>query len=449
MKFIIILLVSLFFSGCKKYLDKKAISQWRTPSTLTDLQRLLDDAYIMNLSVNAFGEASADDYFLTDEVFNSMSETDRKCHTWPNFVYSYPNDWSMGYRPVYNANLVLEQLQEIPKKAANDSIWKAIYGSALFFRSHQFLSMLWAYGPAYDAESAHRDLGIAIRTSTDQQVQSTRASVADCYARIIDDLRKAADALPASNITLERPTSAAAEGLLARSYLAMGNYDSAFYFANRVLLLHNDLMDFNNGTEVDIYGFTTFKRFNKETIFYAELNSIQTSINQFFAYADTSLYASYEENDLRTLAYFFQMGENRFMFKGSYGEMNVLFGGVATDEMYLIRAEASAHRGNLASALSDLNTLLRSRWLAGTYNDISSDNQVEVLGLIKIERRKELLMRGLRWADIKRYNRDGDNISVKRLLNGQLMELPPRDPRFNLPLPHDVIQQSQMQQNQY
>ncbi|MEO7586384.1 MAG: hypothetical protein ABIS74_25550, partial [Ferruginibacter sp.] len=52
--------------GCKKYLDVKSDSSLVIPSTLNDLQALLDDATNMNYNTPGFGGASADEYF-TDQ----------------------------------------------------------------------------------------------------------------------------------------------------------------------------------------------------------------------------------------------------------------------------------------------------------------------------------------------------------------------------------------------
>jgi hypothetical protein len=56
-----------------------------------------------------------------------------------------------------------------------------------------------------------------------------------------------------------------------------------------------------------------------------------------------------------------------------------------------------------------------------------SDNQQQLLVKIKEERRKELLFRGIRWSDIRRYNvLDKDNIKIVRTLDGKVFELKPR-----------------------
>jgi hypothetical protein len=71
----------------------------------------------------------------------------------------------------------------------------------------------------------------------------------------------------------------------------------------------------------------------------------------------------------------------------------------------------------------------------------------EALNIILIERRKELLMRGLRWMDIKRLNKEDAGIVMKRTINGQTYTLLPNDLRYSFPIPEDVISLSGMQQN--
>jgi hypothetical protein len=70
-------------------------------------------------------------------------------------------------------------------------------------------------------------------------------------------------------------------------------------------------------------------------------------------------------------------------------------------EMYLIRAEAAAHLGNLNQALADVNTIrLRAGLLASTANATS---QTAVLAAVMKERQTELFCEWAnRWYDLKR-----------------------------------------------
>ena len=108
--------------------------------------------------------------------------------------------------------------------------------------------------------------------------------------------------------------------------------------------------------------------------------------------------------------------------------------------MYLVGAESNAWLGNLDAALEDVNLLLKKRWdKTKTFVPISGTTKAEVLAKIRLERRKELLMRGVRWIDIKRYNREGENIVPRRNIKGSIISLPVGSPLYALPLPSDII----------
>lgn len=71
------------------------------------------------------------------------------------------------------------------------------------------------------------------------------------------------------------------------------------------------------------------------------------------------------------------------------------------------------------------------------------------MNIIVQERRKELVFRNLRWMDIKRLNKEGANITLKRIIDGQTFTLPPNNNRFALPLPADIVKMTGMPQNPF
>jgi len=247
-----------------------------------------------------------------------------------------------------------------------------------------------------------------------------------------------------------RPSKVAATALLARAYLSMRNYDSAFKYADLCLSKKNDLIDYNNDTDLVanfISNLPPFRQFNKETIFYSETSTILNIHSPDYANIDTILYLSYSDDDLRKQAFFTQSGVYN-KFKGTYSQNRLtLFSGIATDEIFLIRSECYARRGNIAAALYDLNSLLIKRWRNGTFHQITATTTAQTLGIILIERRKELVMRCLRWMDVKRQNKEGVNITLSRRINAKYFTLPPNDNRYALPLPKDIIEITGMLQN--
>ena len=120
---------------------------------------------------------------------------------------------------------------------------------------------------------------------------------------------------------------------------------------------------------------------------------------------------------------------------------------LATDEIYLNLAESYARRNDVSKAMETLNELLKTRWKTGTYIPITANSQSEALNIILKERRKELLFRGLRWSDLKRYNRDGAGISLERTVNATTYILPPNDLRYAIAIPEDIIKMTGMPQN--
>ncbi|HEY4154728.1 MAG TPA: RagB/SusD family nutrient uptake outer membrane protein, partial [Puia sp.] len=187
----VILVVILVISGsllpsCTKYLSKKPDSSVAVPTTLNDLQSLLDYSSRMNLQTTSnFGEASADDYFLPEEAYNELDVYGKKIYTWTPADYSYPNDWSGAYEPIYTSNYCLDQIQKIQKTEMNAVEWNNVYGSSLFYRSYYFLDLLWAFAKAYDSSTFETDLGIVLRTGSDFSVPSVRSNVKDCYMQVL------------------------------------------------------------------------------------------------------------------------------------------------------------------------------------------------------------------------------------------------------------------------
>ncbi len=454
MKIIYILVISAVlllagFTSCKKFLDANPDKNLTVPKTLNELEGLFNDADRMNFDLTpSFGESYADDYFLLEATYNSLWTQAQQIYIWSLQDYVYKNDWAVNYTPVYNANFALEGLEKIEKTTTNTTQWNAVKGYALFTRAYSYLNLAWQYAKAYDATTAETDLGIVLRTGSDFNVPSKRATVKETYEHIIDDASEAINYLPASQPNVLLPSKAAAYGLLARAYLSMGDEENALKYADLYLSLKSDLLDYNN---VDLDVNTSFSpRFdNPETIFYTEMNTYNITHYSFYGLIDSTLYMSYHNDDLRKKGFFNLQGQYQ-KFKGSYtGNSILLFTGIATDEIVLIKAECHARKNELEDAMTALNTLMRKRWDNSVpYPEITATNQEDALDKILAERRKELLMRGIRLSDIKRLNKEGRNIILTRKIGTETFTLPPNDNRYALPLPSDIINLTGMPQNE-
>jgi len=286
---------------------------------------------------------------------------------------------------------------------------------------------------------------LPLRLSSNVNLTIKRSSVQQTYDQMISDLLQAAPLLPITPLYPTRPSRPAVYALLSRIYLSQENYGKSMLYADSCLQLQNTLMDFNQ-LSIGAYD-PGIPQFNKEVIFWTELSMYATTDNYVYI-ADPGLVQSYAPNDLRTSIFFFTHSGN-IAFWGTYiGDGYNNFGGIATDEMYLTRAECYARAGNTTLALNDLNTLLQKRYQTGTFTNLTAASADAALALIVAERRKELCFRNLRWSDLRRLNKDPRfQITLTRTINGQAYTLPPNASRYVLPLDPIETTAGGLQQN--
>ena len=442
--FYIILPLLLVTFSCKKFLDEKSDRSLAIAETLADQQSLLDHYQVLNQADGNTMEMSSTDFYLTDVDFSSRLENERNMYTWQRANIFLPdlNEWGNNYRAVYRANSIIENLAKIPRTTANASQWDNVNGQAYFYRAKYILKSLFVWAPAYDAASAGTDLGVPLREGTDFNVPSVRANVEEGYALVLADLKVSTQCLPQVAVHVMRPSKAAAFGLLARALLSMRRYNEAFLYADSSLQLKNELMDFNTLNPASAL---PIPRFNVEVLHDSFFTGVPLS--NVRAKTDPQLIALYKPNDLRKVIFFNDNKNGSYGFKGSYEGATTFFGGVAVDEVLLIRAECLARMNKLPEALADLNKLLRNRYKKNTFIDKQSSDQEVVKAMVLTERRKELLMRGLRWADVKRLNKEGAGIAFTRTVKGVTYSLAPNSSEFVLPIPEQVIELSGMPQN--
>lgn len=442
----IIMICSVLIAGssCKKYLDYKPSKSLQVPASVQDLQSILDHANLMNSQYAvSFDEASADNYFNLQEVYDMLPEPSRLAYVWENENYLYNNDWANIYREVNIANNVLDNLPLITVEQNEKSQFDNVKGSALFYRAHAFLQGAFIFCKAYDEQTASSDYGMALKLTSDPGWKTTRSSVRDTYERILKDSKESTELLPDYPAHVYRPSKTAAYALIARAYLSMRKYDSCYKYADMALQKKSDLVDYNTFSTTAT---NSFRRFGAEVIFHYQVGSYNyLTVANSYALVDSILYASYDANDLRKKL-FFRTRPGGYSFKGSYAQSS-MFVGIATDEVYLMRAESLARLGNTQEAMDDLNTLMQTRWVSGTFMPFQAADANEALDIILKERRKQLIFRSLRWMDIKRLNLEGANISIRRFINGKMYELAPNDKRFALALPSDIIKMTGIPQN--
>lgn len=437
-----LLSVTTIAIGCKKFLDDKPRKNLAVPVTLQDYQALMDNYLTINSTDPPCSEIVSGDIYLTDADLTSRIESERRQYLWQKGnLYELPAaEWINTFKPIYTANAVIEG---IAKNGENNADWNNLLGQAYYIRAKCYLQAAYIWTLAYDESTAATDLGLPLRLHTDFNQTSTRSNLAETYAQIEKDLKRAIQLLNNAPLHVMRASKPAAYALLSRTYLSMRNYQSAGIYADSCLRIKKDLQDFNALDSTLAY---PYKQYNTEVITFSNMSS-PTILSVSRAKINPELYAIYQVNDLRKTMYFKDNGNKTFSYRGSYNGNSALFNGIATNEVYLMRAECYARAGKITEALTDLNLLLVNRYRKGKFSPVNIADQSQLITYILTERRKELPQRGIRWMDIKRQNKEGRNIVLSRTYNGTVYQLQPNDPRYALTLPEDVIQLTGMEQN--
>ena len=434
--------------SCKKdWLELKPRQALALPNTVPQLQALCDYDDVFNSYHPVLGELGSDDYYLPDENYTNLAEGHKNNYKWASGSdfyagsIGYQSVWDRLYNSIFYANTILENIEKVVVKTNSDSAaWKNVKGTAHFYRAFINYNLVQVYGKPYGTGTESTDPGIILRKEPDVNLKLPRSSVKETYDFILSDLNQSLQFLPANQEYKTRPSIPAAFGLLARVYLSMSDYDMAFLNADSCLKRYNTLLDYN--TFANPTDYFAIEMYNPEVIFHSRMSNINSSLPLIFQLGrvDSVLYSLYDNNDLRKIVCF--IDEGGVAYKGSYYGFPVfLFNGLATDEIYIIRAECSARKGQVSDAMNDINAILANRWDDdAVFTPLTAADQEDALNKVLIERRKELCFRGLRWSDLRRFNLEpGREITLQRKIGDETFVLPPNSERYVYPIPQSEM----------
>lgn len=310
--------------------------------------------------------------------------------------------WNNTYNLIYASNAVIEGVTASTGIPQNEK--GQLIGEALFLRAYLHFYLVNLYG------------NIPFVTTTDYRLNTTIAkkAPAEVYSLIIEDLINAKLVMPDEYSSDERvrPNKSVVEALLARINLYNENWNAAEAEAN--LVINNTSL---YGLEEDID--KVFLKDSPGTLWqlmpqFAGNNTFEAQSFIFLtgpppvSGLSSSLIESFEPEDLRRdhwvgtvtdglETWYFANKYKENNNTGSSREYSILF---RLEEIYLIRAEARTHLGNISGAKEDLNKI---RHRAGL-TDAPAGTQSELLKAILKERQVEFFTElGHRWFDLKRF----------------------------------------------
>ena len=451
MKNKILILFSLMFSalmGCEGYFDEKPDISLVVPQTLGDFQAILDAEPRGLNSSPSVGLLSSDDLVLGQAILDRLNYAQVSSYFWRDEFYLPGEDdsnWFTAYRKVFHANLVLDGLKDYnPQSDAEVKEMGILAASAKFYRAVGHFEALSYFADVFKAE-VQDQLGVPIRLTSDLNQKIRRSTQQQCYDQIIQDLQEALQELPAKPSVLTRPSKWAAHSMLSRILLYKQDYEGALIHAEESLKIGDTLMDY---TELDSTLSYSFEIFNPEVIHYGELLSSRYATSTA-TFVTPEIVKLYQEGDLRPF-FFFKDSEVDSLknFRGNYTGAYYIFGGLAVDEVVLNKAEAAARMGDSERAINALDLLIRNRVSTEYLPNWTGIGDNELLSAIKAERRKELVFRGIRWLDLKRYNlQSNEAITLSREYNAGGSQLLPLDQKYVIPIPPIEMELNPLQQN--
>lgn len=482
------LLISvILLTGCgDEFLDVLPRGQIIAKTT-TDFRKLLDDvdnqryAYSLSLTT-AYVDVLTDDVYMDSTLWNSFTTTREHVKNlfsfndqmWTYTAASNDVNWNNQY---YISSLISSILSEIAKVKDNPQLQKQLVAEAKVHRAYAYLLLVNLYAKPYNATTASSDLGVPIILEPTKLPALNREPVQKVYDFIIQELKEALPDLPNDvDQYKHRPTKAAVNAILARTYLYMGDYPKALQCADQALSIRNYLYDYNTiYTGQDYYknviGIsrmtdeemllhkTTAKSQHTKNYMILNLNAFNRlypdyQVNSDTVYTNFDLRRSLKFNGINTegkiktnkIAYVFDYYQNRYKADGSKSSAATNLS-IATPEMYLIRAECYARAGKLKEALEDVNAICLKRYKTGTFTELTVENfggnKEQVLERVLLERRRELYGKELRLFDIKRLN-----IPMTHFLGSVKIEVPAGDPRFIWQIyPPYIEMNTEIQQN--
>lgn len=291
-KYISILLVLFVFSACDDFLDLAPISEIGENGFYTNESEL--DAAVVAI-YDGLQEIPEVEFAVTD-LRSDNGRTKTSEGSWAQFenmnvdptnatVSEY---WSYNYNSIFRANKVLENIDVL-----EDGTKKSQFeGEAKFVRALCHFNLVRSFGD------------VPIITQIVQPTEDeffSRDSKTEVYTQIKSDLTDAISMLPGrSDIGVGRATMAAAQTLLAKVYLELGEYGSAKSLLDAVVTNPNyGLMDSYN----DVF----YVENNKEIIFNIQYINDNANDSQNFSYSMTwagrSGGLNYPTNDLVALVH--------------------------------------------------------------------------------------------------------------------------------------------------
>lgn len=407
-------LIALLNCSCSKFLEVDTPvgeisspnlfnSESSTEAAVVGLysQSMTYNNFFLNGGMSLYAGLSADEFYNTSPNPNFDPYRLNALNSSDNVLSN--NLYRFGYAYIYQANLILENLQQAKISEGNKMRYS---GEMLFMRSlcYFYLVNLWG------------DVPLILNTDSEINRLASRTSKQDIYSQIITDLKQAEAQLqniPADEEKI-RADVYSVKLLLARVYLYLKDYQNAFIKADELIksgkyAIEQDPTNVfkSSSTETILQFRPTNAIFNTAEGFtflpasptVRPQFSLYEAFIQTFENGDDRLSKWSSKRTVGTTGYYFP-NKYKVRTNATKTEYNIV---LRLAEAYLIRSESAYNTNRQTQAINDLIILRKRAALADL--PLNLDKEGYEAALMK-ERAHELFAEwGHRWLDLKRWNK--------------------------------------------
>ncbi len=463
--FSFLLLAGVTITSCSKSLDLKPIDQVEEENALADvpsLERGLLGAY-QTFNQRTTGDYGAYGYEIWANALYSDEATMPTENNTGRGAVAYrwqvdpsnadiTNTWAGYYFGINRANRVLAAAEKITtNNSADEATKKRVMGEALALRAFGHLQLLINYANTFEPNA----LAVPYVKVAETFGKPARNTVAEVMTNINADLDAAKALIPASFTSATRISLPAIHAIQARAALYAKNWDLAISAAtaaiNAVPLATKAQypLIWQDKTNAEVIW-----KFRREQANFTRAGDwfYDRTQNKIIFGPSKELRDAFDKTtDIRYAATVMERGADRYSLAKYMGgdatnpnlaDLKVF----RTAEMYLIRAEAYAEKGQLLLAANDLNTLRAAR-INGYLPQVFVTKEA-LINAIMEERFKELAFEGQRVHDLRRRG-----LSITRLpedaINAQgAVLLRPTDKQYYFPIPDaEILANENIEQN--
>lgn len=436
---IIVYSTLLLATACKKdILPSDALTSETIVQTTDGLANAVNGAYSLFKDHLPFNGTSDDNLMYLRQYFQlyDFASDDIVCgqKTEDPLFYSFTLDhspaqtntryfWYVSYKIINDVNTVIEAGEKISNP---DAATRQMIGECYFLRALAHFNLVRLFAKPYTHDPSAP--GIILRTSTADDAQKARATVAEVYESVIADAEKSATLMTQPRGP-QYASQNAAWALLSRVYLYKEDNEKAIAYATKVISSGNYTL-----ATADTYpSLFANAQTSPETIFciafttvddYGKFGSIASMLysngnsgwGEEFASKSIRSLMDKEPDDVRWSYIIPSKDDNGdikklngidtyyiYKFSGQNGSPTlsspVMF---RLAEMYLNRAEAEAKLNQTDKALSDVDEIRKNRGLENALYNGSIPSGSTLLNVVLNERRIELAFEGHRVYDVYR-----------------------------------------------